>query len=93
MVVRFGVWAGAEGAEGSLERADPGIGTMTESPASSALGEPTRFSAGAMTRRCLPYMKDFPTRFFIERPLRESWMSNHIVPESEDREFRERRGG
>ena len=45
-----------------------------------------------MTRRCLPYIKDFLTRFFIERPPRESWISNHIVPESEEREFRERRG-
>ena len=45
-VVRFGVWAGAEGAKGSLERADPGIGTMTESPAASALGEANAFLGG-----------------------------------------------
>ena len=45
-VVRFGMWAGAEGAEGSLERADPSIGTMTESPAGSALGEADAFLGG-----------------------------------------------
>ena len=38
-VVHFGMWARAEGAESSLEWADPGIRVMTESPASSALGE------------------------------------------------------
>ena len=42
-VVRFGVWAGAEGAEGSLEWADPGIRAMTKSPAVSALGEADAF--------------------------------------------------
>ena len=45
-VVRFGVRAGAEGTEGSLERANPGIRTMTESPASSALGEADAFLGG-----------------------------------------------
>ena len=43
MVVRFRVWAGAEGAESSLEQADLGIRTMTESPAVSALGEANVF--------------------------------------------------
>ena len=45
-VVRFRVWARAEGTEGSLERADPGIRSMTESPASSALGEADAFLGG-----------------------------------------------
>ena len=45
-VVCFGVGAGAEGTEGSLERADPGIRTMTESPAASALGEADAFLGG-----------------------------------------------
>ena len=45
-VVRFGVRARAEGAEGSLKRADPGIRTMTESPATSALGEADAFLGG-----------------------------------------------
>ena len=42
-VVRFGVRAGAEGTEGSLEWADPGIRTMSEPPAASALGEADAF--------------------------------------------------
>ena len=46
-MVRFRVRTGAERAEGSLERADPGIGAMTESPASSALGEADAFLGGS----------------------------------------------
>ena len=42
-VIRFGVRAGAKRTECSLERADPGIRTMTESPAPSALGEADAF--------------------------------------------------
>ena len=42
-MVRFGMRTGAERAEGSLERADPGIRTMTEPPAPSALGEADAF--------------------------------------------------
>ena len=91
-MVHFGVRTRAEETKGSLEWADPGIGAMTKSPAVSALGKANTFLSGVMTRWCLPYMKDFPTRFFIERPLRESWMSNHIVPKSKVREFRERQG-
>ena len=45
-MVRFGVRTGAERAEGSLERADSGIRAMTESPASSALGEADTFFSG-----------------------------------------------
>ena len=45
-VVCFGVRAGAEGTEGSLERANPGIRTMTKSPALSALGEADAFLGG-----------------------------------------------
>ena len=45
-VVCFGVRAGAEGAEGSLERANPGIRAMTEWPAPSALGEADAFLGG-----------------------------------------------
>ena len=46
-MVRFGVGTGAEGAEGSLEWADPGIRTMTESPALSALGKADAFLGGS----------------------------------------------
>ena len=42
-MVCFGVRARAEGAEGSLEWADPGIGVMTKSPAASALGKANMF--------------------------------------------------
>ena len=46
MVVCFGVRARAERTEGSLEWADPGIGTMTKSPAASALGKADVFFGG-----------------------------------------------
>ena len=42
-VIRFGVRARAKRTECSLERADPGIGTMAELPAASALGEADAF--------------------------------------------------
>ena len=42
-MIRFGVRAGAERTECSFERADPGIRTMTEPPAVSALGEADAF--------------------------------------------------
>ena len=42
-MVCFRVRTAAERAEDSLERADPGIGTMTEPPATSALGEADAF--------------------------------------------------
>ena len=45
-MVRFRVGTGAEGAEGSLKRADLGIGAMTELPAASALGEADTFFCG-----------------------------------------------
>ena len=45
-VVRFGVGTGAKRTEGSLERADPGIRTMPEPPAASALGEADAFLGG-----------------------------------------------
>ena len=45
-MVRFRVRTGAERAEGSLERADPGIRTMTEPPALSALGKADAFFGG-----------------------------------------------
>ena len=46
MVVGFGVGSGAKWADGSLEQADPGIRTMTELPAASALGEADTFFSG-----------------------------------------------
>ena len=42
-MVCFGMGAGAERTEGSLKRADPDIGTMTKSPAASALSEANAF--------------------------------------------------
>ena len=45
-MVHFRVRTGAERAEGSLEWADPGIRTMTESPAASALGKANTFLGG-----------------------------------------------
>ena len=45
-MVHFGMRTGAERAESSLEWADPGIRTMTESPAASALGEADAFLGG-----------------------------------------------
>ena len=42
-MICFGVRTGAEGTEGSLEGADPGIRTMTKLPATSALGEADAF--------------------------------------------------
>ena len=45
-VVSFGVRTGAKGTEGSLERANPGIRTMPEPPAASALGEADAFLGG-----------------------------------------------
>ena len=46
VMVRFRMKAGAEEAESSLEQADLGIRTMTESPAMSALGEAGAFLGG-----------------------------------------------
>ena len=45
-MVCFGVRTGAEGTEGSLEWADSGIRSMTEPPASSALGKADLFFGG-----------------------------------------------
>ena len=45
-MVHFRVRTGAERAEGSLKRADSGIRAMTESPATSALGEADAFLGG-----------------------------------------------
>ena len=59
-MVRFGMWAGAEGAEGSLERADPSIGTMTESPAGSALGEANAFLGGGNDKTVPAIHKGLP---------------------------------
>ena len=43
MMVHLGMESRAEGAEGSLERADPGIRAMTKPPTSSALGKADAF--------------------------------------------------
>jgi len=55
-------------------------------------GTPTCLVAGAMVRRCLLYIKAWPTRLRIMRPARESLMSNQRVPVSERREFQVRCG-
>ena len=59
-VVRFGMWARAEGAESSLERADPGIRTMTESPAASALDEADAFLGRGDDKAVPAIHKRFP---------------------------------
>ena len=60
VMVRFRVRARAEGAEGSLEQADPGIRIMTELPASSALGEADTFLSRGNDKTVLAIHKGLP---------------------------------